>query len=84
MKGMKIRTIHPDNLVLLRNGYHFEITTIFLREKQTPKNIRDFFITGFRITNDENAFDYPCESRHIGIHKLGLRAEIPEIFQMSR
>ncbi|XP_043484986.1 uncharacterized protein LOC122512906 [Leptopilina heterotoma] len=64
VKEIKIRTIRPDNTVLLNNNTILEVTGIL----KVDENI---FVEGHEIQNIGNSFDYPCKSSILGIWKLG-------------
>lgn len=70
LKGMTIRTSHPDNTVQLQNGTIIRLKTIFspCHDNFSTNNI---FVEGCEITKREDAFEYPCLSSHVGIVREG-------------
>lgn len=66
-RNFTIKTVKPDNIVLLNTGKIFVVANIF---KDTQQNL--VCMSGYLYNKSESAIFYPDESNDIGIFKISL------------
>lgn len=65
-----LRSIHPDNAVLLKNSQIFVIKKIMKEFNKNESDVitaEEIFVLGHEMTNQREAFTYPLSSVQIGI-----------------
>lgn len=70
MNNSTLRSVHPDNTVLLNNSQIFVIKQIMKKYNRNESDlitIEEIFVLGYEITNQSEAFCYPLSSIQIGV-----------------
>lgn len=65
-----MRSIKPNNTVLLKNSQIFVIKKIMKKYNRNGSDVittKEIFVLGYEMTNQREAFTYPLSSMQIGI-----------------
>lgn len=80
-----LKSVHPDNIVLLSNNNILKVDAILLKKKDTANSLKlqDLYVQSYQLTDSREAFNYPMSSKEFGIFVGKKFSESKEIFALK-